>query len=344
MLRRSLTLLLFVLIISSSGCRRSQPQIASQTSPSSATPKKEATPLPAPDPALEREAGKLRFDDSLKRELERAITYSGADPAASLLEFKEVLENKKHLPNAQQKAWLDRQIKSLQPQAVANLQADYDAAARELDLRGMIIASAVANKIGKDSIKATPAMAEAQKQLLAGANSGRYVWSVSEATSSVVSGDYEEEVHGSQRLTLQPKPGFQILRVKAVVKNVSEDGDRPYASWAWGGMKRVWMSIDPPQPGAVEISRWLDSEFIFLAGSGAELIPCGHVCEGSGLREASMTISGPAGGGLILTPPKAVKNGESVKVDVLFMIPQDKSNYRLLIFGAPPTALTKLSD
>ncbi|MGH9842949.1 MAG: hypothetical protein ACREEM_29785 [Blastocatellia bacterium] len=276
--------------------------------------------------------------------MERAIIYSGADPAASLLEFKEVLENKKHTPNAQQKAWLDRQIESLRPQAVANLQADYDAAARELDLRGMIIASAVANKIGKDSIKATPAMAETQKQLLTGVNSSRYVWSVSEATSSVISGDYEEEVHGSQRLTLQPKPGFQILRVKAAVTNVNHDGDRLYASWAWGGMKRMWISIGPAQAGAIEISRWLDSEFIFLAGSESELIPCAHVCEGSGLREASMTISGPAGGGLIMTPPKAVKSGESVKVDVLFMIPQAKSNYRLLIFGAPPTALTRSSD
>jgi hypothetical protein len=271
----------------------------------------------------------LKWDKSVVKDVNEAAGLSAKDPVSALMLFKNVATNTKK-PKPEQKAWLDQQIAALQPQALAVLQQDYEAASKALDLRGMIFSSATANEIAKDTIKTEPLITETKTKVLAGTSGAGDIWKITNATAVPIKGSYSEG--GPTGVNIAPNNGSQLVRVKAHVENISADGDKSYALWALGSLKRILGSIYATS----ETSRWMDQDFIFLVTPASEMMACSYVMDGSGMATMKITT-----GSKVVRPPMTVKKGSSMDIDVLFSVPNTATDLRLFILGAAPVVVTK---
>jgi len=270
----------------------------------------------------------LKWHKSIKEFVDEAISLSSQDPVSSLALFKEILQerNKKLKPN--QKVWLEQQISSLQPQAIDILKRDFETAAGALDLRGMTIAFNLANGIVKDSIKNEPVMSETKIKLLSGTEGVKFIWKIDTVMATFIKGSYNEE---SRKLTISPREGHQLLRVRALIENISTEPDKSYALWGMVGFKKRTISrmFDASK------CRWLDDSFIYVATTTSELIPCMHVSENSGLGFLTLQFTS----GELVVPPKPIEKEKKIDIDVFFSVPKERNEYRLFILGAPPINL-----
>jgi len=132
------------------------------------------------------------WNEKIKGDVDEAVRLSVVDPVSSLLTFKSVLDRKKDGPTQRQRAWLSAKVESLRTQAIKTLQTDFDQTARGYDLRTALIASAVADKIGKESIKTQPAITELKNKVFAGSPDVTSVWAVSNVVGRFIEVPYSE--------------------------------------------------------------------------------------------------------------------------------------------------------
>ena len=249
----------------------------------------------------------LKWDKDQKKYVDEAVSLISQNPVSALMLFKDVLENQKK-PKPNQRIWLEQQVTSLQPQALAVLQQDFEAAANAHDYHQMILIHIIADRIMKDSIKIEPTITEIKKKILTGDEFAGQIWRVSNVTAIPIKGSYSERP-GSSGITLTPEKGFHLIRVKAQVENISAESDKPYSLWAFNTVERILGSTSK----TIEPHRWLDDSFIYVALPNSELRPSEHVVQGS--RLADITASKPDG--RMIFPPKALKKNDSIAIDII---------------------------
>jgi len=314
---------------------------------------------------------------SVVQNVNEAISLSPGDPVIAFLVLRDISSQEKLTPD--QNVQVDQQMASLQPRALAILQRDFKVAADGQDLRSMTIAARLAHLIAKDSIEGEPAISETKSKLLSGAAGSAAIWRVN-ATATLFKGSYTSFI-GDFNLNLRPAEGFELMRVKARVENISAESDKTYALWApWidvtvGPRGDFKTRLERAHEGTVpttEPHRWLHPGDIYVVTPSSDLLPLlvadpGRACGGV---TAIATDRGKAGsiihisllgdiyvvtpspdlrplvaakpGTRKLCPPKAVTKGGSIDMEMLFSVPKGVQDLRLLILGAAPVSLNKL--
>jgi len=282
----------------------------------------------------------LKWNESLKKDIDESINFYSKDPVSSLLTFKGVLGREKDVPDPNQKVWLEKKIADLQPKALAILKQDYDTATRAIDLRGMVIASIVADKIAKDYIKLEPSFSEISSKVYSGSKDAMLIFHITDTTAEITNGGYAES-DGINTVSITPKDdSCQLIRVKANVENTNSEKDKSYILWALDDLKRLITPIylSTKIEKVVEPYRWLDDSFILLLTPDMKLFPCLHVCRNSNFYFSPITI--PGEGGRAINLPYLLKKGEKIDIDVIFGIPKATENYQLFIYGAAPAKIS----
>jgi hypothetical protein len=270
----------------------------------------------------------LKWHKDLRGKVDEATRLAATDPVEAAVIFKEVLSGSRKKPTPAQRAWLEEQLASLQPRAGEVLQADYDRAAKATDLRGMILAAAVAREVGYTSLRQEPTLDEVKNRMLEGAPVPE-LWKISEVAASFAKG-YSES--GSIAFSVTVPKGSQVLRVKARVENSSEGTDPAYVPSALGSLKRVLSAFS----ATTETHRWLDQNLMFVVADGGALISCAALGEGSDLARMKMRT----GNDQLVYPPTAIKKGGSVGLDAVFVVPIDAKVLQLVVLGAAPITLS----
>ncbi len=264
------------------------------------------------------------------------------------MELQKIVEQTQKGPNAKQKAWLETQIAALTPDALAFLQQTIDDAVLVLDLRSMIIASAVAERIKKGAIPTSDRMKEVKNKVFAGAP-GRVYWKVGTATATKLEGEvYSEQTSGGMA-SIAAKPGSHLLRVNSVIQSVSTGKDAPFTKGVFDGVKGLLAGFGPDVTvNGVTTKwadvmagpyRWIDDSLIFLVTPSGDLIQCGFSVQGSDLR--GMPEIGIPGKG-VFGPPHAAKPSDEVRFTGIFPVPNELDNkaLKLLVLGAGPVSLS----
>lgn len=268
----------------------------------------------------------LKWHKDLRGDVDEAARLSVTDPVSAALLYKDVLEGGKK-PTAEQRVWLTQQIASLGPRASEILQGDYDRAAKATDVRGIVLAAAAAERIGATSLRREPALEEIKKKMLEGGESAS-LWKISEVSATFSKG-YSES--GGMNFSVIVPRGSQVLRVKARVENASAAPDPEYVLYAMGPLKRILGKLS----ATTEAHRWIDQNFVFVTAGGSELIGASAIAKGSDLATIQV------GSGSRLTyPPKALKKGESLVLDAVFVVPLEAKELRLVVLGAAPVEIS----
>lgn len=268
----------------------------------------------------------LKWHKDLRSDVDEATRLAGTDPVSAALIYTDVLEGGKK-PTAEQRAWLTQQIASLEPRAVEILQADYDRAAKATDLRGMMLAAAAAERIGAKSVRREPPFDEIKKKVLEGAGGGA-LWSISEVSATYSKG-YSES--GGMNFSVIVPKGAHVLRVKARVENANASTDPEYVLYVMGPLKRILGKLS----ATTEAHRWIDQNFVFVSAGEAGWVGASAIARGSDLA----TIQVNAGNRLTY-PPKALKKGQSLVLDAVFVVPLEAKALKLVVLGATPIELS----
>jgi hypothetical protein len=297
----------------------------------------------APPPLPEFPAG-VTWPVETKKKIDRAAAIRASDPVSACLTLEEITRQQKDGPNPQQRDWLQKAIAVDEPRALEVLKRDLTQAAGKLDLHGAVLASTVSDKIRKNSLADGPAMlARLKADLFAGKPIADPVWKIQQAGGRRLMGAFTEGPFNNQ-VTLTPKPGFRLVHVSARVQNVSAASDPVYALWAFGDFKRIFNGAG----GLGEINkkpagprRFACDELLYLLAASGELIPCGHVCETRRrLRGITITLNGA--GGRVFFSGEHIEQGGEFQAEVIFSVPQDLQDARLLVLGAAPVSITGL--
>lgn len=263
----------------------------------------------------------LKWHKDVTKDVEAAVKLAATDPVSAHRLLQQVQSRKK--PTPAQAAWLQEQLAALQPRAFEILQHDYQAAATAGDLRGALFAAgAISEAIDQKALPKDHTLEEVRKRALA-ADPASGIWKLSDLSATTAKRYGEGGVSG---FNVSGPKGSHVLRVKGKVENVGEGSDPSYALWALGPLKRIMGSIS----GTGEPHRWLDQDLMFLVNPAGELIKCAVIGKDSEL--ASMQLR--AGNNLVF-PPKALKRGDSLKLDAVFVVPEAPAEYRLFIVGGP---------
>lgn len=268
----------------------------------------------------------LKWHKDLRGDVDEATRLAGTDPVSAALLYKDVLEGGKK-PTAEQRVWLTQQLASLGSRAAEILQGDYDRAAKATDVRGMMMAAAAAERIGATSLRREPTFEEIRKKMLESGGSAA-LWNISEVSATFSKG-YSES--GGMNFSVIVPKGSHVLRVKARVENANAATDPEYLLYAMGPLKRILGKLS----GTTEAHRWIDQNFVFVTVGEGGLIGASVIARGSDLA----TIQVNSGSRLIY-PPKALKKGESVVLDAVFVVPLEAKELKLVVLGAAPVELS----
>jgi len=277
------------------------------------------------------------WPESLVKDTKEALAQRKTDPVSSLLALRNTLESKKQSLSGHHKAWLAEQIDGLTPEASARLRRDHRDAEKRLDALSLTLIELVAAKLPAETWDGEPLSKTVLNRILSEQEQVHCIWQVSDATLATIGRRFEEGPWMNQ-VTLTSHDGFELVRVNATIRNVSQGKAKPYSLWAFEKLKRIIATtlVDRELP---EEFQWLDDSFIYLVYGDGELITCSHVCQGSGLRGlGTLTISAEGGSGRIVTPPKVMKPGDETVVELVFSVPKTEGEYRLFVLGAAPVA------
>jgi hypothetical protein len=264
----------------------------------------------------------LKWHKGVKADVVEAERLAANDPVSAHRLFQEVQGRKKLSPA--QAAWLQKHLSELQPRAMEVLQRDYDAAAKVGDLRGALLVAGVGEAIASGALHKEPPLEEIRKQALSGGGPPAH-WRITELSATTDKG-YGEG--GELSFSVLVPNGSQVLRVQGRIESVGHGTDPGYAAWAFGPLKRL-LGVFSATTGP---HRWLDRDLIFVVNPGGELIGCAVIGKNSEMNTPQMRRRD----GLLVFAPRALKPGESVKLDAVFVVPQGAAEYRLFVVGAPP--------
>ena len=71
-----------------------------------------------------------------------------------------------------------------------------------------------------------------------------------------------------------------------------------------------------------------------MATATGELAPCRVIPEGPDTSKIKFGSS--SGGAGVIWPPKPLKQGESARIDAIFVVPEESNDLRLLVLGGAP--------
>lgn len=284
----------------------------------------------------------LKWNESVKKEIDEAVNLASKDPVISFLKFKEILESKENSPDLKQKAWLEKQIVSLQAQALEALQRDYNAAAEALDIRGMFIVKGIASKIARDGIKAVPTIDDVNKKIFSEPAGASYTWNIVDAAGQLSEKTYSE-AGSTYSVELSPSQGSQLLRVKIRIENISSESDKPYAQWAmednelWAtdAGKTLRTFASPKQTSAPY--RWLNVNWIWVLVDN-KFIQRSYI-RGQPCHQISLRIKDETNKVKDVHPPCLLTKGGSIDLEVFFQVPKESQKYWLFTYGATPTSI-----
>lgn len=299
-----------------------------------------ATAKPPPDlgrpPELPAVPAGLTWHEQDKDDVKSAIHNYSKDQVSAFLTFLEILQRENDGPTPEQKAWLTKTTDLLEPRAKAVVGRDFKHAASMLDLRNCLICSAVADKIDKDFLEEEEAtLARIREAVTTGKRIPYPVWQVTNAKGARLTGSYDDSSGGSV-VTLTPKEGFEFLQVTADVANVSANSDPPYVACAFAGIKGAFLALElgdkVPEPRRAAVD-----EFLWLVTPAGTWLQSGHVCVGcQKLRGCAVTITSGQSAGTMIFPGAFVTKGDKFTIDVLFSVPKEMNDFKLLMLGAGP--------
>jgi hypothetical protein len=238
--------------------------------------------------------------------------------------------------NPAQREWLKKAVEAARPAALAVLDQDFKSAVAARDLRGAVIAAAVAEKVQKDGLAgARAAVATLKKDILAGTPAAQSVWKVTQAKGRRLEHGYQ-----GMAVSLSALEGHNILRVWARVENASAQSDPGYVSWALNNLKRglteVLSKRSGAEPAGAKPRRLLADDFVLLALPEGRLLPCAMVGEECALRG----VIGPGPFSPETAIPGAhLEQGAGMDLDILFVVPAATTKLRLLVLGAAPVSI-----
>jgi hypothetical protein len=138
------------------------------------------------------------------------------------------------------------------------------------------------------------------------------------------------------RITLTPKEGGKLLRVKARLENISGTSDVPYAASAlhFGETNSGKEDLDGP-------AHIIQDNFVFVLPNDGTWIPCKYVCEGCDpLRGFSAVVRiNDSAGGFVICGGTYVPEGDTVDLDLVFSLPGSLGEARLFVLGSAPHAI-----
>ena len=325
-------LFLLCVLLPSCGTTSTKAQYTQNTTQTTSIVKDDATsapiaPIEAPVQLDPSHPSGFKWSDELLVKVDEGIALSATEPVSAFFKFKSVLEQEKDGPNTKQREWLQNQINGLQPKALSQVQVDFDNALKATDLSETLLMAVIGKEIDEGLTTSTVAQLSVVKgDILSGKFKGPFVWEVSKLAAERISGSFTED--GSvfeDKMTLTPNSGFELIRVKAIVTNISTEGTKSYSHLAFGGIRR---NITTAKPG---VYRWLSDEMLFLVTPGGDFIAPSYPLAGWG---TSIKFTGPNFAKIVI--PEAKISGESANIDLIFSVPKGVSGLRFLMYGAEP--------
>ena len=304
-----------------------------------------------PPPMLKAQPTAAEWPKSSKNEIDAALTNYLNDQVSAFLTFKEVLNDKNSKLSDEQRAWLEDCVALLNARVPALLRRDMEVAASKRDLRGAYIVwfTLAENGFETDSIlKGLPTIAELTKQTIYLGKNPDPVWEIKEVAGEFLP-SFKEDVFMTTSVTIKPEAGQQILRVKARVKNISAVSDPLYVRWSLGNLKRAFLGMQGTSGGSdnkpSKPNRLAGDRFIQVVSGDGQSFPCSYVSVQNkvlGSEFVRLIVGGspdPSKAQGILKrgqPGSFVEQGVPFDIDVIFCVPQDIDNFKLLIFGSLP--------
>ncbi len=283
---------------------------------------------PPPLPAFPTD---VKWPKETKENLDEAMAVYPKDQVSAYLAFKRLLDREKDKPTPQQRDWLQKAADISRERAVTALKRDFDTAADGIDLHAMQLVMLVADKVQLESLPEMKATFDKTKtQVITGKKVGAPLWKVTRIKGELLDNFSEGNIN---RVTLGPKEGGKLLRVKASVENVSETSDVPYAVAAlhFGELNSGKKDIRGP-------SHIIQDSFIVLLAGDGNWIPCLYVCEScKPLRGfAAYYEDTESGRDAVVCSGTYVPKGNSVDLDVVFSVPKGLGKPCLLVLGSVP--------
>jgi hypothetical protein len=259
----------------------------------------------------------------------------------------------------QQKQWLETEFADVEEHAKWILERDFEKASAKGDGRAAFIAlAALSNMQTNPKTQIDSLLAKAPKLFNVLLNSAALnkaetaVWKISEAEAKSIGGEYRENM-GPNAKVLTAWKGFQLVRVKAQIQNVSDKSDPSYVKWALRQGQRLLLETDQLMPYKTlkEPNRLASSAFIFLMieeNQNHRLLPCEYVCESysvlrgghaASLFDMIALISEGKQSALVKDYGGSfVEKGEEFEADIIFNVPETalKNKARLMMLGAAP--------
>lgn len=307
-----------------------------------------------PPPALKAQPTAPEWPKGSKNEIDTALTNYLNDQVSAFLTFREALDDKDSKLSTEQRAWLEDCTTLLKTRVPALLRRDMEVAASRRDLRGAYIAwfTLAENGFESDSIlKGLPTIAELMKQTIRSERSPDPVWDIKEIVGQFLP-SFEENVFMTTSVTIKPEAGQRILRVRAHVKNVSAASDPMYVRWSLGNLRRAFLGMQGTSGGSEskpsKPNRLAGDRFIQVVSGDGQAFPCSYVSVQNrilGSEFVRLIVGGspdPAKVEGILRrgqPGSFVERGVPFDIDVMFSVPQDIDNFKLLIFGSLPVPI-----
>jgi hypothetical protein len=295
----------------------------------------------------------LKWDPKLKVDVAEAMKQVEQDPVGSLYVLRDLeMRSDKPKPNNRQRSWLAQYRRSIEPTALESVQRQFDEAAKQLDIRTLMILDAVAHEVLPDRLNRAEPLAGVQKQAFHETLPSP-VFRVEGVSATRLDGGYREGGAANQYV-ITPKPGFKVVTVKATVTNLSDRSDSPLVPRFLGSMKMELTSLtqgldlDRAAPAlgvkAPNSSfRYMDQSFVFLVDATDQVVPCAYIPQRQDGRQTTVRFEFSGGGGMKVSLPQKLKPTESVQFEFIFILPVPQtgpSEYRLWIAGAAPVPIT----
>lgn len=268
--------------------------------------------------------------------VQEACAAYPTDPVSAVLALDQVLQrlkDPKSRSTPHERDWLQKAIVLARPRALALLKADYRDAVADLDLRGALLVSLVAERVQKDSFADEKAsLVTLKTQIVAAKKAPHPIWKVTDVKMIAHTEPYAEG-EGLNQITLTPRKGFKLLTVTARVENISTVSDPPY--WSWGGsrLRRVAATLDKDIKKRDGPGRFASDDSVYLLLPGGEMVACGHVCQSCTTLLGVMNIRGEGG---VHGSGTWVKKGDTFKLEVIFSVPNEIEEFRFFLLGSSP--------
>jgi hypothetical protein len=311
-------------------------------------------------PGTERE-----YPDFIRRDIDLAVEVYDNDPVSSCLLLKQTRDRLVGVGASQeQTAWIANSLSVVRLYVISLLERDKAAAVRADDVRGALFAAWTLARVRDQASDRQLAQDLAEPVALLrrrpeGKTAPDPVWEVLGAAGEFLPGPLVETFDPQQdeKMTISPRPGERLLRVRARIRNISARGDPLYARWTagerpsgWDPAVDWWRNDDPRREGNAPC-RFMGYSAVFLLPGTNDIVACYHVCRpcevlwgksgqadfGVARLSAAFRPGASRVNVLACCSGSNVGRGTAFDLDVVFSVAFPlRGDPRLLILGAAP--------